>query len=130
MKNVNHILKTSPDDAWSSELFNVSPLLGCYYLANNTTSNVLNVLSSNIIEDDWIADADNNERNHLDLLIKDFQQFIQKSWYVLKPLKQDKGMYVELSSFQKLKARFALSVKKKLDLALSTAKVKTQRYIG
>ncbi len=130
MKKVNHILKTSPDDALSSELFNVSPLLGCYYLANNTTSNVLNVLSDNIIEDDWMADAENNKRKHLDPLIKESQKFIEKSRYVLQPIKQDKGMYVELSSFEKLKARFALSVKKKLHLAPSTAKVKTHRYIG
>ncbi len=130
MKKVNHILKTSPDDALSSELFNVSPLLGCYYLANNTTSNVLNVLSNNIIEDDWMADAANNKRKHLDPLIKDSQKFISKSRYVLNPIKQDKGMYVELSGFEKLKARFALSVKKKLHLAPSTAKVKTHRYIG
>ena len=48
----------------------------------------------------------------------------------IAPIKQDKGMYVELSTFEKLKARFALSVKKKLHLAPSTAKVKTHRYIG
>ena len=130
MKKVNHILKTSPDDALSSELFNVSPLLGCYYLANNTTSNVLNVLCDNIIADDWMRDAENNKRKHLDPLIKDSQKFIAKSRYVLNPIRQDKGMYVELSTFEKLKARFTLSVKKKLHLAPSTARVKTHRHIG
>ena len=130
MKKVNLILRTVPGKALSSDIFNISPLLGCYYLANSTTSNCLNILCDNILEDNWMADAEKNKRQHLDPLIKDSQRFIHKSRYVLNPIRQNKGMYVEKSSFQKLKEGFSLSVKKKLRLASKTETIKSHRYIG
>ena len=86
-----------------SNIFQVSPLLGCYYLANSTTSNVLNILCDNILMDNWMLDAETNKKKHLDPLIKDSQRFIDKSRYVLSPIRQDKGMYVERGYFEKKK---------------------------
>ena len=77
-----------------------------------------------------MADAENNKRQHLDPLIKDAQRFIDKSRYVLDPIRQNKGMYIEKSSFQKLKEGFSLSVKKKFGFADKTATVKSHRYVG
>ena len=130
MKKINHLLKTTAGEALSSNIFSVSPLLGCYYLANNTTSNVLNIMVPNILEDDWMLDAANNKKKHIDPLIKDSQTFIGRSRYVLTPIRQNKGMYVEKSTFEKLKARAALAIKKKLGRAPSHSTISTHKYIG
>lgn len=69
MKKINYVLGSSPADGLSVNVFAISPLLGCYFLANDDTSTVLNVLSGNIIEDvDWMSDAEANIRLHLDPL--------------------------------------------------------------
>ena len=130
MKQVNLILSTTPGESLASNIFKVSPLLGCYYLANNTTSNVLNIMSNNIIEDGWMAQWETNKTKHLDPLIKESQRFISESRYVLDPIRQNKGMFVEKSSFEKLKEGAKLYIKKKLGLAPATAKVATHKYIG
>lgn len=130
MKKINHILKTTSGETLTSDLFEVSPLLGCYFLANNTTSNVLNVLCKDILTDNWMTDAERNKKKHLDPLIKDSQSFINKSRYVLQPIRQNKGMFVEKSTFAKLKARAALAFKKKFGRAPSNATISTHDYIG
>jgi len=129
MKKVNLLLKTSAANL-TSNIFEISPLLGCYYLANNTTSTVLNILSSNIIEDNWMTDWENNKRKHLDPLIKECQRFIQESRYVLFPIRQDIGMYMKKGTFEMLKESAALYVKKKVGLSPNTATVATHKYIG
>jgi hypothetical protein len=129
MKKVNLLLTTSVSNL-TSNIFEVSPLLGCYYLANNTTSTVLNLLSSNIIEDNWMTDWENNKRKYLDPLIKECQRFIQESRYVLFPIRQDIGMYVKKGTFEMLKESAALYLKKKVGISPSTATVSTHRYIG
>jgi hypothetical protein len=130
MKKINHVLGTTPAEALTSNIFAVSPLLGCYYLANNTTSNCLNILCDNLLEDDWMADAARNKTRHLDPLIQDAQSFINKSRYVLTPIRQNKGMFVEKSTSEKLKERIALYLKKKLGRAPASARVSTHRSIG
>ena len=129
-KKVNFILQTRPADALSAHLFDVSPLLGCYFLVNSTTSNVLNVLSEDILLDAWMADAERNKREHLDPLIRDARTFIDRSHYVLFPIRQNKGMYVERSTMEKLKLGAALYMKKKLGRAPASATVSSHRYIG
>ncbi len=130
MKQVNLILSTTPGEYLTSNIFKVSPLLGCYYLANNTTSNVLNIMSNNIIEDNWMTQWEQNKKNHLDPLIKECQRFINESRYVLDPIRQNKGMYIEKSSFEKLKEGATLYIKKKLGMAPATARVASHKYIG
>ncbi len=130
MKKINHILKTTSGDALSSDLFETSPLLGCYYLANNTTSNVLNVICKDILQDDWMLDAERNIKKHLNPLIKDSQTFINRSRYVLQPIRQNKGMFVEKSTFGKLKARAMLAIKKKFGRVPASATISTHNYIG
>lgn len=131
MKAVNLILKTAQVGNLRSNIFDVSPLLGCYYLANNTTSNVLNVLCSNILEDiDWMSKADINKRNHLDPLIRDSQRFILESRYVLTPIRQNKGMYVELGLAERMKKGAALYIKKKLGRVPAQTSVPTHKFIG
>ncbi len=130
MKKINVLLRTSPAEALTSNIFQVSPLLGCYYIANNTTSNVLNVLCENILMDDWMLDAERNKKKHLDPLIKDAQRFIDKSRYVLSPIRQNIGMYVERGFFEKKKEAAALYFKKKFGLAPQDARVSSHRYIG
>lgn len=130
MKQVNLILSTTPGEYLTSNIFKVSPLLGCYYLANNTTSNVLNIMSNNIIEDNWMTQWEQNKRSHLDPLIKECQRFINESRYVLDPIRQNKGMYIEKSSFEKLKEGATLYIKKKLGMAPATARVASHKYIG
>lgn len=130
MKKVNLILSTSPENTLSANIFAVSPLLGCYYLANNTTSNILNILCDNIIEDGWLAQAEQNKRKHLDPLIKESQRFIAASRYVLSPIRQNKGMYVELGFAEKMKKGAVLYVKKKFGMAKPNEKAPTHRYIG
>lgn len=130
MKKVNLVLSTTPGESLSLNIFKVSPLLGCYYLANNTTSNVLNIMSNNIIEDNWMTQWENNKKNHLDPLIKESQRFISESRYVLDPILQNKGMFIEKSSFDKLKEGVALYIKKKLGMAHANAKVASHKYIG
>ncbi len=130
-KKINALLSSSPEDTLGDHLFTVCPLLGCYYLANNTTSSVLNVLSSDIMHDvDWMSNAEQNKRKHLDPLIKEAQRFIDKSRYVLFPIRQDKGMYKEKSTMEKLKARFTLALKKKVGLAPRNQQVQTHTHIG
>lgn len=130
MKKINAILSSNPGDTLTSNIFEVSPLLGCYYLANNTTSNVLNILCDNFLMDDWMRDAENNKKKHLDPLIKESQRFIDKSRYVLSPIRQNKGMYVERGYMEKKKEAAGLYFKKKFGLAPQDAKVKSHRYIG
>jgi hypothetical protein len=130
MKNVNLILRTSPEETLSSNIFAVSPLLGCYYLANNTTSNVLNVLCDNIIEDGWMAQATRNKRNHLDPLMQEAQRFISESRYVLTPIRQNKGMYTELGFSEKIQQGAVLYIKKKLGRVPASTTVPTHRYIA
>jgi hypothetical protein len=130
VKQVNLILSTTPAEHLTSNIFKVSPLLGCYYLANNTTSNVLNILSDNIIEDGWMTQAELNIKNHLNPLIKECQRFILESRYVLDPIRFNKAMYVEKGTFEKLKESAALYIKKKLGRAPATARVATHKYIG
>ena len=87
-------------------------------------------MSSNIIEDGWMTQAEQNIKNHLNPLIKECQRFILESRYVLDPIRQNKGMFVEKGSFEKLKEGAKLYIKKKLGLAPATAKVATHKYIG
>jgi hypothetical protein len=130
MKKINAILRDNPGHTLTSNIFEVSPLLGCYYIANNTTSNVLNILCENILMDNWMMDAENNKRKHLDPLIKESQRFIDKSRYVLSPIRQNKGMYVERGYFEKKKEAASLYFKKKFGIAPKDAKVSSHRYIG
>jgi hypothetical protein len=130
MKKVNQILSASAMEALSSNIFLVSPLLGCYYLANNSTSSVLNILSNNIIEDGWMAQWEQNKRQHLDPLLTECARFISESRYVLDPVRQNKGMFVEKSSMDKLKEGMALYIKKKRGLAPAHARVATHKYVG
>ncbi|HAT32152.1 MAG TPA: hypothetical protein DCW29_15240 [Janthinobacterium sp.] len=130
MKKVNLILSGPTMDALSSNIFLVSPLLGCYYLANNSTSSVLNILCKNIIEDGWMAQWEQNKRNHLDPLLTECQRFIQESRYVLDPIRQNKGMYVERGTLEKMKEGVALYIKKKRGLAPAHATVSSHKYIG
>ena len=130
MKKVNEILLNTPEDRLSSNIFAVSPLLGCYYLANNTTSNILNVLSGNLIEDDWLEDAEKNKRTYLDPLLAEAVRFIDSSRYVLFPIRQSTGMYVELSFGQKVKEGFTLWVRKKTGAAAPDERAKTHRAVG
>ncbi|MEQ9327161.1 MAG: hypothetical protein RJQ21_07685 [Rhodospirillales bacterium] len=130
MKKINAILRDNPGNTLTSNIFEISPLLGCYYLANNTTSNVLNILCDNILMDNWMMDAENNKKKHLDPLIKESQRFIDKSRYVLSPIRQSKGMYVQRGYFEKKKEAAGLYFKKKFGLAPQDAKVKSHRYIG
>ena len=130
MKNINLILRSTPAEHLTSNIFKASPLLGCYYLANNTTSNVLNIMSSNIIEDGWMTQAEQNIKNHLNPLIKECQRFILESRYVLDPIRFNKAMYKEKSSIEKLKEGAALYIKKKFGMAPATARVASHKYIG
>ena len=130
MKKINLLLRTSPEDQLADNIFTVSPLLGCYYLANNTTSNCLNVLVANILEDDWMREAELNKKRHLDPLISDAQKFIDRSSYVLFPIRQNKGMFVEKSLSERMKEGFMLSMKKKFGMAPKTAQVSRYRNIG
>jgi hypothetical protein len=130
MKAVNAMLSTTPEQYLSSELFRISPLLGCYYLANNTTSTIMNVLCNNIIEDDWMSQWEENKRRHLDPLLREATRFISESRYVLEPLRSTQGMYVKLGFTEKLKKGATLYVKKKLGRAPQHATVPTHRYVG
>ncbi|HVZ46858.1 MAG TPA: hypothetical protein VHA82_23830 [Ramlibacter sp.] len=130
MKAVNKILSTTPERELSSNIFQVSPLLGCYYLANNTTSTVLNVMSDNILEDDWMTEWEGNKRRHLEPLLRECTRFISESRYVLTPLRQTQGMYVKLGFTEKLKKGAELYVKKKLGRAPQHATVPSHRFVG
>ncbi|MES2164552.1 MAG: hypothetical protein V4476_25640 [Pseudomonadota bacterium] len=130
MKKVNLVLSTSSMDALSSNIFLVSPLLGCYYLANNSTSSVLNILCNNIIEDGWMAQWEQNKRQHLDPLLTECARFISESRYVLDPVRQNKGMFVEKSGMDKLKEGLSLYLKKKAGMAPAHARVATHKYVG
>lgn len=130
VKKVNLILSTTPADYLTSNIFKVSPIIACYYLANNTTSNVLNILSRSILEDGWMTQWEQNKKNHLDPLIKECQRFIDESRYVLDPIRQNKGMYVEKSSYEKLKEGATLFFKKRFGMAPADARVATHKYIG
>lgn len=130
MKKVNLILSTASMDALSSNIFLVSPLLGCYYLANNSTSSVLNILCNNIIEDGWMAQWEQNKRQHLDPLLAECGRFIAESRYVLDPVRQNKGMFIEKSSMDKLKEGLTLYLKKKAGMAPAHARVATHKYVG
>ena len=130
MKKVNLILGAPGMDALSSNIFLVSPLLGCYYLANNSTSSVLNILCNNIIEDGWMAQWEQNKRQHLDPLLTECARFMSESRYVLDPVRQNKGMFVEKSSMDKLKEGALLYIKKKRGMAPAHARVATHKYVG
>ncbi|CAM3704327.1 hypothetical protein [Parendozoicomonas haliclonae] len=130
MKRVNEILRTGNGHQLNSDLFNVSPLLGCYFIVNNDHMIVLNVIADNLMEDDWMNNAEKNKREHLDPLIKDAQRFIDKSRYVLTPLRATKGMYVKRDFISRLKEGATLYAKKKVGLAPKDAKVSSHRYIG
>lgn len=130
MKKINQVLRDTPEEHLSSNIFKISPLLGCYYLANNTASNVLNVLSHTLAEDGWMTEWAHNKRTHLDPLIREAQRFILESRYVLTPLRQNLGMYVELGFFGKLQAAAELYVKKKRGLVPSHTSAPSRRYIG
>ena len=86
-------------------------------------------MSNNIIEDGWMAQWETNKTKHLDPLIKESQRFISESRYVLDPIRQNKGMFVQKSSFEKLKEGAKLYIKKKLGLAPATATVATHKYL-
>lgn len=131
VQKVNAIL-SSPTmaTALTANIFEVSPLLGCYYLANNSTSSVLNILSNNIIEDGWMAQWEQNKRQHLDPLLSECARFIMESRYVLDQIKQNKGMFVEKSSMDKLKESMVLYIKKKTGRAPQDARVATHKYAG
>lgn len=130
MKKVNQILAMPGMDALSANIFQVSPLLGAYYLANNSTSSVLNILCNNIIEDGWMDEWEQNKRKHLEPLLRECARFIAESRYVLDPVRQNKGMFIEKSYFEKLKEGAVLYVKKKRGTAPAHARVATHKYAG
>jgi hypothetical protein len=130
MKKVNLILGSASMDALSSNIFLVSPLLGCYYLANNSTSSALNILCNNIIEDGWMVQWEQNKRQHLDPLLIECARFISESRYVLDPVRQNKGMFIEKSGMDKLRQGLTLYLKKKAGMAPAYARVVTHKYVG
>jgi hypothetical protein len=129
-KNVNLMLKHYRTENLGIELFTTCPLLACYYIANNTTSNVVNCLSDDLMQDNWMDDVEKNIKNYINPLVKNSQQFIANSRYVLRPLRQDKGMYIKCSRMERWKNAFKLSVKKKFGYASKDATVKTHKFIG
>ena len=129
-RKINLILSTTPAEYLTSNIFKVSPLLGCYYITNNTTSNVLNILSKDIIQDNWMKNASQNKIKYLDPLIKEAQLFISESRYVLDPIRQSQGMFIEKSSMEKLRESFELFFKKKFGLAPPSATVSSHKHIG
>lgn len=131
VQKVNAILASpTAGQALTANIFEVSPLLGCYYLANNSTSSVLNILCDNIIEDGWMANWEQNKRQHLDPLLAECARFIMESRYVLDPIRQNKGMFVEKSSLDKLKEGVVLYIKKKAGRAPLDARVATHKFAG
>lgn len=127
MKKINALLKATPEQDLQSDIFKVCPLLGCYFLANSTTSTVINVLSKDILSDSWMANAEVNKKRHLDPLIKDCAKFIDKSRYRLHPVRQNKGAFVEKGKMARLKEGWILAAKKKLGWAPQDARVATHR---
>ena len=95
-----------------------------------STSSALNILCNNIIEDGWMAQWEQNKRQHLDPLLIECARFISESRYVLDPVRQNKGMFIEKSGMDKLRQGLTLYLKKKAGMAPAYARVATHKYVG
>jgi hypothetical protein len=129
VKKVNLILSNHAMEALTSNIFKVSPLLGAYYLANNTTSNVLNILCDNIIEDGWMAEWKRTSASTWTRYSRNAHASLRNR-AMLDPVRQNKGMFVEKSKLDQLKESVTLYFKKKAGMAPASARVATHKYAG
>ena len=123
MKRVNIILAQDYDgSALDAGIFSISPLLGCYYIANSDTSVILDIITKDFLREDWISNADRHIREDIQPLITKAQGFIVKSRYILGPLDTNKGMFEKKGLKQKIEEKTALYFKKKLGIATPSKK--------
>ena len=99
----------------TEHLFSVAPILGCYYLTCNTTSDILAVLSADITEDrDWMVKWGENKSVHIDPLQIAARSFIQQSHLKIDPAPpQNFGLIEKRGKLDKLKSSFLAKFRKR-----------------
>lgn len=67
----------------TADIFNVNPVLGCYYLVSCTRSNILNVLFTDTAYDGWQSEAERMNKE-IAPIIASARRCIKKSRYTIK----------------------------------------------
>jgi hypothetical protein len=89
-RKANKMLGRRPVDA---NLFQVCPLLGCYYLANSSTSDIVHVLASDFGAPGWMDRVEKQHKHSINELQKSATEAIKSHRYELEGLKATHGMY-------------------------------------
>ena len=112
IKAGNALLKS---DQITSKLFDVTPVLGCFYLTCVNTSDILGVLVEDITTDrDWMLKWGQNKTKYIDPLQKEARRFIQASHFTLEPPPaQNFGLFEPPGKLDKLKKSFMARFRKK-----------------
>ena len=84
-------------------LFQVCPLLGCYYLANSTTSDVVHLLASDFGSPGWMDRVEKQCESSVHELQKAATEAIKSHRYELEGLKANHGMYYRGDKLGKVK---------------------------
>lgn len=109
---INRYLKQTDGELLTSEMFNICPLLGAMFLANNTRSTIANFLVEDITNDDFMENFEENNRKYIEPLVKQAAKFIVASrWTVHPPLPQNIGSYEEPGRIQRWKQKFMAKVR-------------------
>ena len=105
-KAVNYLLSTTPEEKLCRNIFDVSPLLGAYFLTCSNTSDIINILTKDIQRNSaWMSDVEGMKRK-IDPLLRTATTFIQSSSFELKPLRSSKGKYLPKTWIDDVKAKF------------------------
>lgn len=105
----NKLLKSSQ---LNKHLFQVTPILGCYFLVCTTTSDILGVLVDDITDDpNWMLKWEQNKKKYIDPLQNQARIFITESKFKITP---DPPKYAEPpGKLKKMKKGFLSKFKKK-----------------
>ncbi len=90
MRKANAILNTGAKI--TSEIFDVCPIAGCYFIACSNTSSVINFLIEDIGAPAWQRDVESLKKNHVDPLIEDARSLIADSRLQVEGLEMSKGV--------------------------------------
>lgn len=92
-------------DSLSLDVFNESPILGCYLLTCADTSAVANMFVADIGLPGWMTKAEGMKKTQMDPMLKIAAKAISKSRLQLDGLRSNKGVHMEKSFFSKLKSK-------------------------
>lgn len=108
----NKIMASAKEVRLDAGLFQTNPILGCYFIAASTHSDILNFLVEDIGEAGWMNDVETLMKNHVHPLRKAANGLIEKARFEIPGLASQQGALA-----MSTKAKLQRKLMRKLHLA-------------